>query len=144
MNVFANDDGTLYVVGFYDHPYPVYRQDDPYAPQELHDAMAPIIAAGNIPPLPDELKPELEPENPVPAVISMRQAKLQLSRVGLLAAANTAIAEMEGRAGEEARIEWEYAAELRRDHPLVAGIGAVLDLDDEAIDGLFLDAAKIG
>ncbi|MFG6573211.1 hypothetical protein ACGYLO_16580 [Sulfitobacter sp. 1A13353] len=80
---------------------------------------------------------------PVPAAVSMRQARLALSRNGLLANAESAIAGMTGSAGDEARIEWEYATELRRDHPLVAALGQTLSLDDAAQDDLFKQAAAI-
>ncbi|MEM5542941.1 hypothetical protein WNY61_09330 [Sulfitobacter sp. AS92] len=83
------------------------------------------------------------PPPPVPDVVSMRQARLALSRAGLLANAEAAIAGMTGEAGDEARIEWEYATELRRDHPLVAALGQTLGLDDAAKDDLFRQAAQI-
>lgn len=86
--------------------------------------------------------PPPEPE-PVPDAVSMRQARLALSRNGLLANAETAIAGMTGSAGDEARIEWEYATELRRDHPLVVALGQTLGLDDAAKDDLFRQAAAI-
>lgn len=79
----------------------------------------------------------------VPDSVTMRQARLALSRAGVLKAANDAIEAMEGQPGEEARIEWDYAAELRRDHPLVAGLGQSLGLDDEAIDDLFREAKTL-
>lgn len=90
------------------------------------------------------VRPEIEPQpDPVPEIVSMRQAKIQLSRAGLLAQANAAIGALSGQPGEEARLEWEYATSLRRDHPLVAGIGRALGLDDAAKDDLFRAAALI-
>lgn len=86
--------------------------------------------------------PPPEPEA-VPAAVSMRQARLALSRAGLLADAETAISGMTGTAGDEARIEWEYATSLRRDHPLIAALGQTLGLDDAAKDDLFRQAGKI-
>lgn len=86
--------------------------------------------------------PEPQPE-PVPEIVSMRQAKIQLSRAGLLVQANAAIGALEGQPGEEAQIEWASATSLRRDHPLVAGIGRALGLDDAAKDDLFRAAALI-
>lgn len=87
--------------------------------------------------LPDPVTPY------VPTSITLRQAKLQLSRAGILGAVDQFIAAMEGQDGEEARIEWEYATELRRDHPLVAALGPEFNLSDEAIDNLFIEAATI-
>lgn len=80
---------------------------------------------------------------PVPVSVTMRQAKLALSRAIVLGRANTAISAMPGQAGEEARIEWEYATTLRRDHPLVAGLGQALGLTAGDIDALFISAAAI-
>ncbi|UHD47396.1 hypothetical protein LUX29_09595 [Aureimonas altamirensis] len=79
----------------------------------------------------------------VPQSVTIRQAKLQMSRAGILSAVDAAIAGMEGQAGEEARIEWQYATELRRAHPLVEALGPTLGLTNEAIDALFVEAAKI-
>jgi hypothetical protein len=87
--------------------------------------------------LPDEVAPA------APSVVTMRQAKIQLSRAGILGAVNDFIDGMEGQAGEEARIEWDYATELRRDHPLVAALGPQFDLSEEDIDALFAEAAEI-
>ena len=82
--------------------------------------------------------PPAQPEA-VPASVSMRQARLALSRNGLLADAETAISS----AGDEAQIEWEYATSLRRDHPLVVSLGQTLGLDDATKDALFIQAAAI-
>jgi hypothetical protein len=90
-----------------------------------------------------EMKAEEGARAAIPTLVTMRQAKLQLSRAGILAQAEAAIAAMEGQPAEEAQIEWEYATELRRDHPLVLGIGQALGLDDATIDRLFVEAAKI-
>lgn len=93
------------------------------------------------PPVPE---PEPETREPsVPSSVTIRQAKLQMSRAGILSDVDAAIAAMEGQAGEEARIDWQYATELRRDHPLVEALGPTLSLTDEAIDALFVEAAKI-
>lgn len=79
----------------------------------------------------------------VPQAVTMRQARLALLAAGKLTTANAAIAAMPGTDGDAARIEWEYAHEVRRDSPLVVGMGAVLGLTDEQMDGLFIAAAAI-
>lgn len=86
--------------------------------------------------------PEPEPE-PIPEVVSMRQARLALLGAGLLSQVDGAIDQMDEPQQSEARIEWEYATELRRHHPLIVALGAALELDDEAIDALFVQAAGI-
>lgn len=91
----------------------------------------------------DDYVPPEPPPSPVPPSVTMRQARLALSRAGVLKAAEDAIAAMPGQSGEEARIEWDYAAELRRDHPLVTGLGDTLGLDAGAVDDLFRSAASL-
>ena len=89
-------------------------------------------------------KEPLPPAPPyVPQVVSMRQARLALLGAGFLASVNEAIAAMPGVGGEAARIEWEYATEVRRDSPLVDGLSAALTLDAETLDSLFTQAAAL-
>jgi hypothetical protein len=78
-----------------------------------------------------------------PVVVSMRQARLALLGAGVLAQIDAAIAAMPGVEGEAARIEWEYATEVRRDSQLVAGMAAALALDDATLDTLFATAAGL-
>lgn len=75
--------------------------------------------------------------------VTMRQARLALRRMGLLLAVDAAIAGMEGDAGEDARIEWEYAQELRMDHPLVTALGPALGLTGQQLEELFAMAATL-
>lgn len=79
----------------------------------------------------------------VPQSVTMRQARIALSRAGILSAVNSAIAAMEGSAGDEARITWEHAAEVLRDGPLIGQLAPGLQLTDEAIDNLFITAARL-
>jgi hypothetical protein len=72
-------------------------------------------------------------------VVTMRQARLALLQAGKLADVDAVIAQ----AGDAARIEWEYAQELRRDHPLVTAMGAALGMSVEQIDALFEQAALL-
>ncbi|GHU34243.1 hypothetical protein AGMMS50256_27610 [Betaproteobacteria bacterium] len=98
------------------------------------------------PEIPYEPPPPPEPELPKPVVpksITMRQARLALLGAGLLAAVDAAIASMEGVQGEAARIEWEYAASVERNNPLFAAMAGSLELTDDALDQLFIAAAKL-
>ncbi len=79
----------------------------------------------------------------VPEVVTMRQARLALLGAGLLAQVNTAVANMPGAEGDAARIEWEYAQEVRRDSPLVAALSVALGLTDETLDNLYKIAAGL-
>jgi hypothetical protein len=84
--------------------------------------------------------PYVEPPPIIPEAVTMRQARLALLGAGMLTFANDAIAAMEGVEGEAARIEWEYAHEVRRDAPLVSGMASALSLTEEQLDTLFLTA----
>ena len=95
---------------------------------------------GALPPALPEYVPVVDP---VPEVVSMRQARLALLGAGLLAQVNTAVANMPGAEGDAARIEWEYAQEVRLDSPLVAGLSAALGLTDETLDNLYKVAAGL-
>ena len=86
---------------------------------------------------------EMALRDPIPKVISMRQARLALLGAGLLPGVDAAIAAMPGTDGDAARIEWEYAQEVRRDSPLLAGMIAALGLTSEQVDGLFVAAAAL-
>lgn len=79
----------------------------------------------------------------VPEVVTMRQARLALLGAGLLAQVNTAVANMPGAEGDAARIEWEYAQEVRRDSPLVAALSAAFGWTSAQLDDLFTDGAKL-
>lgn len=79
----------------------------------------------------------------VPEVVTMRQARLALLGAGLLAQVNTAIANMPGAEGDAARIEWEYAQEVRRDSPLVQSLIPALGMNDASLDALFTAAAAL-
>jgi hypothetical protein len=75
----------------------------------------------------------------VPQFVSMRQARLALLGAGLLDTVNAGIGQM----GQAEQIEWEYASEVRRDSALVTAMGAALNLDDAALDALFVTAATL-
>jgi len=79
----------------------------------------------------------------VPSVVTMRQARIALSRAGLIAQVEQALTAMEGQAGEEARIEWDYSSEVHRNKPFVIGLGAAVGLTDAQIDELFITASGI-
>ncbi len=85
-----------------------------------------------------------EPTAPeVPQSVTMRQCRIALLGAGLLESVQSSIASMPGADGERARIDWEYAQEVRRDWPLIAYMAGDLGLSDEQVDGLFMTAATI-
>ena len=79
----------------------------------------------------------------VPQSVTMRQCRIALLGAGLLEAVQSSIASMPGTDGERARIDWEYALEVRRDWPLIAYMAGDLGLTDEQVDALFVTAATI-
>lgn len=80
-----------------------------------------------------------------PAVIEvqMRQARLALLQAGYYDVVNAAINAMPGAAGKSAQIEWQVSNTLKRNHPLVISMGAVLQLNAAQLDGLFALAATL-
>ena len=82
-----------------------------------------------------------EPINPVPQMVFMRQARLALLEVGLLDNIEQIINLMPEPLKSEARIEWEYAAEVRRDWPTLNQIVDHLNLTSEYVDELFILAS---
>lgn len=81
------------------------------------------------------------PGVPVPPSVTMRQARLALLAAGKLALVDGAIAALASPEREAAQIEWEYGSHVERSSPIVEMLGPALDLDAEAMDALFIDAA---
>ena len=83
------------------------------------------------------------PPSDVPQAVTMRQARLALLAANMLTTVNTAIAAMPGAEGEAARIEWEYATEVRRDWPALLTLQTALGLTEQQVNDLFISAALI-
>lgn len=79
----------------------------------------------------------------VPSSVTMMQARLAMLAAGLLDKAEAAIAGMQGDEGKAAQIQWGYAQYVRRDWPLIASLQKALQLNDKALDNLFIAAAAI-
>jgi hypothetical protein len=73
------------------------------------------------------------------ASVTARQARLVLLAHGLLNTVDAAIANMPAAA----KVEWEYATEIRRDSPLVAALASTLSLTSPDIDALFAEASQL-
>ena len=82
---------------------------------------------------------EMRARNPVPAQVTMRQARLELLKRGLLDDVEAVIT----AAGRAAQLEWEYAAVVERTNPAVAAVQQQQGLTDAQIDDLFREAAKL-
>lgn len=83
------------------------------------------------------------PVDPVPAAVSMRQARLALLKAGLLAQVNTAVTAMPGPDGDAARITWEFAGDVQRSDALLAQLAGALNLSTAQLDDLFRTAAAL-
>ena len=86
-----------------------------------------------------QIAPYVAPPPVIPKVVTMRQAKLALLQQGLLDSVNAAIEQSD----EAAKIEWQYATEVKRDNALVTAIASQLSLTEQQIDELFTLAASL-
>lgn len=82
------------------------------------------------------LKPVLVPDR-----ISLMQAKMFLHSQGLLDDVDNYMNDPGTDAA--ARIYWQNASHLHRNHPIVAGVAQVLGLTSEQVDAMFIAAEKI-
>ncbi len=88
--------------------------------------------------------PELEPvPTIVPTSVTIRQARQALFAAGLLHMVENVIESLDEPFRTSARIDWEYAATVDRDWPLVQALKPVLGLTDEQLDQLFIQAASL-
>lgn len=97
---------------------------------ELFDA----LLEANIP-----IAPYVPPAPPPITSVTPRQARLALLGAGLLDTVNSMI---EGLSPAD-RITWDYATTIERTDPLIASLGAALELTEEQIDALFTNAASL-
>jgi len=74
-------------------------------------------------------------EDAKPKVVTMRQARIALSRSGLLQIVTDAI---DASTDEELKIEWEYAIEVRRDWSSLIALTETLGMTSSRLDDLFL------
>ena len=83
------------------------------------------------------------PPTIIPQEITMRQARLALLDIGLLANVQTAINTLPEPDKTKAQIEWEYSNALQRDNPFVTTLGTALGLSSDDIDNLFITASGL-
>lgn len=77
------------------------------------------------------------------APLTARQFRLGLHAKGLLASVQSTIDALDEPERTAAQIEWEYATQIERDHPLVASLADQLDLTDEQIDDMWRAALAL-
>jgi hypothetical protein len=91
------------------------------------------IKAGGVP------DPYIPPPEPIPTVLTMRQARLALLNANLLTTVNAAVA----ASSDQVKIEWEFSNEVQRANPLIAMLSAGLGLTEPVLDQLFLAGSKL-
>ena len=76
--------------------------------------------------------------SPVPEQVPMLNARLALIEAGHMANVNMILAAAPGIDGEKARTFFEFAENVRRDHPVVEALRTALGLTHAQIDDLFV------
>ena len=109
--------------------------------RELPDGRMESQLAASLPGV--EILSYVEPPEPIPTTVTMRQARLALLGAGLLASVDAAIDGLPSPQKEAARIEWEYATEVQRSSGTMSMMGAALGLDDAGLDALFIAAVAL-
>lgn len=66
--------------------------------------------------------------------LTARQLRLGLLHLGKLAGVPVAISALPSPDKEQAEIEWQFASEFRRTHPLIVQLIPILGLTDEQVD----------
>lgn len=116
---------------------------------QLSDGNIIIATQDYIDSLHPDAVPVEDPEVPVvptpivPQVVTMRQARLALLQAGLLDDVESVMNSLPEPDRSAAHIEWNYSSEVHRNKPFVKLLGQALDLDDDAIDQLFITAEAI-
>ena len=84
-------------------------------------------------------------EQPAPDVaqVTMRQARLALLDAGKLDLVTGAISQLPEPQRTKARIEWEFAQDVRKDWPLIQVLAPSIGLDAAALTALFNRAATL-
>lgn len=81
---------------------------------------------------------------PVPHEVTMRQARLALLQMGNLDAAEAAIDSIpDATLRRAAQIEWQYAHEIARSHPIVQQVAETLEISESDMDALFTLAGSL-
>lgn len=87
-----------------------------------------------------ELKPSPpQTVDPIPQSVSPRQIRQAMTKVGMRAAVEGAVA----AADQDTRDWYEFATEFRRDSPVVAMLAATLGVTDSQLDALWMLAGTL-
>lgn len=91
------------------------------------------LSEGNTP------DPYVAPPPTIPSSVTRLQALLALEAGGYLATVDAYMATL--ARGDSSRLAWDNAQVFERSSPVVVAMGAMLGLDDAAIDALFIAAS---
>lgn len=75
--------------------------------------------------------------------LTARQLRLGLLSFGKLDAVPTAIAALPEPEKSQADIEWQFASEFKRDHPLILQLIPILGLTDEQVDAVWIEFSTV-
>lgn len=75
----------------------------------------------------------------VPQSVTPYQARVALSRAGLLSEVESAVTQAKG----EMALAWEYATTIERNSQFIAQLGSAIGLTSKQIDDLFVTAASV-
>lgn len=104
------------------------------------------VKDGLVPMTDKEVHAHLNPPPPPPVIpreVTMRQARLQLHKLGILKDVQPAIDSLDEPQRTEAQIEWDYATSIKRDNASVQLLIEKLELTDEQVGEWFLEASKL-
>lgn len=98
----------------------------------------------------DSFSPPLFPQEPTPEEkratmpnLTARQLRLGLLHLGKLSDVSASIAALPEPEKSQAEIEWQFASEFRRLHPLIVQLLPILGLTDEDVDQAWLEFAQV-
>ena len=86
-----------------------------------------------------EIRQAEPPKQEIPRSVSIRQAQRALLDAGYLDAVETAMSSQP----REAQIDWAKATEVERQSPLVEAMATILELTEDQLDELFIEASKL-
>lgn len=82
------------------------------------------------------LRPEVQ-------TVTMRQARLALLAIGKLRAVEDTISGLPEPDRTKAQIEWDYAATVEKNSPLIRNLAPLIGIDQESLTELFNTAATL-
>jgi hypothetical protein len=110
---------------------------------EIDGSQDAFVPAGATPISQAEADAIRTPAPSVPAIVTMRQARLALMGAGLLAQVEASIDALPSPQKEAARIEWDFSSEVHRNKAFVSTLAGALGLTDAQLDALFTQAATL-